>query len=221
MISTTKLVVASSYRCNLAVSVGDLISTSKACLPGLLPSLGSENLLLETNSKASPNRGYRGYRGGIALNQEQFPTVEKTAVPPRSWYRPRTATLARRVTFLSLFLLSHLDFDLAVPSPPTSCCNAKTCGLHWIAWDRRNVFVSRYYAEKSRQQQEQQGASAASASAAASAAAASAATAAGGGARKGGVYNHGMDDENFDYIVHEGEVFQGRYAVKATIGKGG
>ncbi|CAN0076290.1 unnamed protein product, partial [Hapterophycus canaliculatus] len=41
-----------------------------------------------------------------------------------------------------------------------------------------------------------------------------------GGARQGGVYNHGMDDENFDYIVHEGEVFQGRYSVRETIGKG-
>lgn len=39
-------------------------------------------------------------------------------------------------------------------------------------------------------------------------------------ARQGGVYNHGLDDENFDYIVHEGEVFHGRYAVRETIGKG-
>lgn len=34
------------------------------------------------------------------------------------------------------------------------------------------------------------------------------------------MYNHGLDDENFDYIVHEGEVFHGRYAVRETIGKG-
>lgn len=42
-----------------------------------------------------------------------------------------------------------------------------------------------------------------------------------GAARQGGVYNHGMDDENFDYIVHDGEMFHERYAVRETIGKGG
>lgn len=87
----------------------------------------------------------------------------------------------------------------------------------------------RYYAEKSRQQEQSQEAAAAAASAAAGGAAAgnggAGAAGAGGGprknpARQGGVYNHGMDDENFDYIVHEGEVFHGRYAVKETIGKG-
>ena len=41
-----------------------------------------------------------------------------------------------------------------------------------------------------------------------------------GAARQGGVYNHGMDDENFDYIVHDGEIFHERYAVRETIGKG-
>lgn len=67
----------------------------------------------------------------------------------------------------------------------------------------------RYYAEKSRQQEQ------------------SLAAARGGrggrskpAARQGGVYNHGLDDENFDYIVHEGEIFHGRYAVRETIGKG-
>lgn len=95
--------------------------------------------------------------------------------------------------------------------------------------------IGRYYAEKSRQQsQEAASASAPTSSAAggaaggasAGAAAAGAAAAARGGgsgkapARQGGVYNYGMDDENFDYIVHEGEVFQGRYAVRETIGKG-
>lgn len=39
-------------------------------------------------------------------------------------------------------------------------------------------------------------------------------------ARQGGVYNHGMDDENFDYIVHDRELFKGRYSVRETIGKG-
>ncbi|CAN0012873.1 unnamed protein product, partial [Sphacelaria rigidula] len=73
----------------------------------------------------------------------------------------------------------------------------------------------RYYAEKNRQQEQ-------------SAAAATGNRGGGGGggggskpaARQGGVYNHGLDDENFDYIVHEGEVFNGRYAVRETIGKG-
>lgn len=79
--------------------------------------------------------------------------------------------------------------------------------------------TTRYYAEKQRQQEQ-----------------ASQASAAGGGsgdgggtvgsrsgktpARQGGVYNHGMDDENFDYIVHDREVFKGRYSVRETIGKG-
>ena len=85
----------------------------------------------------------------------------------------------------------------------------------------------RYYAEKSRQQEQSQEAAAAAAAAGEPAAGTGGAGAAGGAAgarnnpaRQGGVYNHGMDDENFDYIVHEGEVFQGRYAVKETIGKG-
>lgn len=86
--------------------------------------------------------------------------------------------------------------------------------------------MPRYYAEKSRQQEQSQEAAAASAAAAAGGPAGGAGSAGGvAGARKnparqGGVYNHGMDDENFDYIVHEGEVFLGRYAVKETIGKG-
>lgn len=99
------------------------------------------------------------------------------------------------------------------------------------------AFSGRYYAEKSRYQEQLQEASAASAAAGAAQAGASAgdagaaaaaqggAAGAGagktpGGARQGGVYNHGMDDEHFDYIVHEGEVFQGRYSVRETIGKG-
>lgn len=83
----------------------------------------------------------------------------------------------------------------------------------------RSFVTIRYYAEKQRQQEQ-----------------ASQASAAGGGsgdgvgtagsrsgktpARQGGVYNHGMDDENFDYIVHDREVFKGRYSVRETIGKG-
>lgn len=89
--------------------------------------------------------------------------------------------------------------------------------------------VGRYYAEKSRQQSQEAAAASAPTSSAAGGAAGAASTGAaaarGGGsgkapARQGGVYNYGMDDENFDYIVHEGEVFQGRYAVRETIGKG-
>ncbi|CAM9288628.1 unnamed protein product, partial [Scytosiphon promiscuus] len=106
--------------------------------------------------------------------------------------------------------------------------------------DTYKLINQRYYAEKSRYQEQMQEASAASAAAAGAAqggaaVGAAAAGAAGatqgssggvgsgkapGGARQGGVYNHGMDDENFDYIVHEGEVFQGRYSVRETIGKG-
>lgn len=95
----------------------------------------------------------------------------------------------------------------------------------------------RYYAEKSRQQQQEQpAADSTSAVAAEDGSSRSGGMSSSGGsdavvtssgekdsrppARQGGVYNHGLDDENFDYIVHEGEVFHGRYAVKETIGKG-
>ncbi|CAN0097805.1 unnamed protein product [Ectocarpus sp. 4 AP-2014] len=95
--------------------------------------------------------------------------------------------------------------------------------------DTYKLINQRYYAEKSRQQSQEAAAASAPTSSAAGAAAggasAGAAAARGGAsgkapARQGGVYNYGMDDENFDYIVHEGEVFQGRYAVRETIGKG-
>jgi hypothetical protein len=36
----------------------------------------------------------------------------------------------------------------------------------------------------------------------------------------GGVNNHGWDDENYDYIVTQGEVFFDRYKIKERIGKG-
>ncbi|CAM9158276.1 unnamed protein product, partial [Ectocarpus sp. 8 AP-2014] len=95
--------------------------------------------------------------------------------------------------------------------------------------DTYKLINQRYYAEKSRQQSQEAAAASAPTSSAAGGAAggasAGAAAARGSGsgkapARQGGVYNYGMDDENFDYIVHEGEVFQGRYAVRETIGKG-
>eukprot|EP00752_Nemacystus_decipiens_P008426 g7530.t1 len=95
--------------------------------------------------------------------------------------------------------------------------------------DTYKLINQRYYAEKTRQQEQSQESAASAAAAAGGAAAGTGGAGATGGAaggprknpaRQGGVYNHGMDDENFDYIVHEGEVFQGRYAVKETIGKG-
>lgn len=36
----------------------------------------------------------------------------------------------------------------------------------------------------------------------------------------GGANNNGWDDENFDYIVTQGEMFYGRYKIKERIGKG-
>jgi dual specificity protein kinase YAK1 len=38
--------------------------------------------------------------------------------------------------------------------------------------------------------------------------------------RRGGVRNHGYDDENCDYIVESGEEFGGRYTVLGSIGTG-
>jgi dual specificity tyrosine-phosphorylation-regulated kinase 1 len=35
-----------------------------------------------------------------------------------------------------------------------------------------------------------------------------------------GVHNHGWDDENYDYILTSGELFNGRYYIKERIGKG-
>ena len=35
-----------------------------------------------------------------------------------------------------------------------------------------------------------------------------------------GSYNNGWDDENYDYIVTNGEMFYGRYLIKERIGKG-
>lgn len=35
-----------------------------------------------------------------------------------------------------------------------------------------------------------------------------------------GVHNHGFDDENYDYILQPGELFNGRYYLKERIGKG-
>jgi dual specificity tyrosine-phosphorylation-regulated kinase 1 len=40
-----------------------------------------------------------------------------------------------------------------------------------------------------------------------------------GGAR-GGVYNDGYDDQNYDYIIHGDEIFAERYILKHRIGKG-
>ena len=40
-------------------------------------------------------------------------------------------------------------------------------------------------------------------------------------AQKGqGTNNNGWDDENYDYIVTQGEMFYGRYRIKERIGKG-
>lgn len=36
----------------------------------------------------------------------------------------------------------------------------------------------------------------------------------------GGTTNNGWDDENYDYIITEGELFYGRYRIKGRIGKG-
>jgi dual specificity tyrosine-phosphorylation-regulated kinase 1 len=36
----------------------------------------------------------------------------------------------------------------------------------------------------------------------------------------GGANNNGWDDENYDYIVTQGEMFYGRYKIKERIGKG-
>jgi dual specificity tyrosine-phosphorylation-regulated kinase 1 len=36
----------------------------------------------------------------------------------------------------------------------------------------------------------------------------------------GGANNHGWDDENYDYIVTQGEIFYNRYKIKERIGKG-
>merc|ERR1719506_2647924 len=38
--------------------------------------------------------------------------------------------------------------------------------------------------------------------------------------RKGSFFNHGWDDENYDYIVKNGELFNERYTVSTVIGKG-
>lgn len=34
------------------------------------------------------------------------------------------------------------------------------------------------------------------------------------------VINNGWDDENYDYIINAGEIFNGRYRIKERIGKG-
>lgn len=39
-------------------------------------------------------------------------------------------------------------------------------------------------------------------------------------AAAGGTTNNGWDDENYDYIISEGEMFYGRYKLKERIGKG-
>jgi dual specificity tyrosine-phosphorylation-regulated kinase 1 len=36
----------------------------------------------------------------------------------------------------------------------------------------------------------------------------------------GGTNNHGWDDENYDYIVTQGEIFYNQYRIKERIGKG-
>ena len=41
------------------------------------------------------------------------------------------------------------------------------------------------------------------------------------GAGRGGVNNHGYDDQHYDYIVQAEEVIQGRYILKHKIGKVG
>jgi len=38
---------------------------------------------------------------------------------------------------------------------------------------------------------------------------------------KGGVYNYGWDDENYDYIIERDEVLCDRYVIKNRIGKVG
>merc|ERR1719162_417253 len=38
--------------------------------------------------------------------------------------------------------------------------------------------------------------------------------------RKGSFFNHGWDDENYDYVVKNGELFNDRYTVSTVIGKG-
>ena len=39
------------------------------------------------------------------------------------------------------------------------------------------------------------------------------------GGSRGGMYNNGYDDQNYDYILHADEVFAGRYILKHKIGK--
>jgi hypothetical protein len=36
---------------------------------------------------------------------------------------------------------------------------------------------------------------------------------------RGGVYNDGYDDQNYDYILHGDEIFAERYILKHRIGK--
>ena len=38
--------------------------------------------------------------------------------------------------------------------------------------------------------------------------------------RETGEYNDGYDDSNYDYIIHPGEILEGRYLLKERIGKG-
>ena len=38
--------------------------------------------------------------------------------------------------------------------------------------------------------------------------------------KAGGTNNNGWDDENYDYIVTQGELFYGRYRIRERIGKG-
>lgn len=39
------------------------------------------------------------------------------------------------------------------------------------------------------------------------------------GESRGGVYNDGYDDQNYDYIIHGDEIFAERYILKHRIGK--
>ena len=41
-----------------------------------------------------------------------------------------------------------------------------------------------------------------------------------GAVATGAGYNNGYDDENYDYILRQNEIFQDRYVVKEKIGKG-
>lgn len=100
------------------------------------------------------------------------------------------------------------DGDAAMDSEPKQPRNPAEAPMRKLSVNLIDTYkmINQVYYEKRKRRQEEKNA-------------ASGGSAAQSKQRKGS-YNHGWDDENYDYVVKNGELFNERYTVSTVIGKG-